>query len=243
MIIEGFAFSSLNTPDICTNPNFPCPCADTRRECTELQKINSNQEEFMRIIIAGIVGGIVMFLWGGFWHEQLPFGFAGLRSLPNEQAVLNGMKANIPEAGMYIFPGFGLRDDAPYAQKKAAMQKLEQNPPAGPQGVLVYSPVTRPLSGRQLMTEGLIDVVQALFAVFLLAQARLRRYASRVGFVFVAGLLASITTNIAFWNWYGFPSSFVIANIAYLVIGYFLVGLVGAAIVKTSAPKAAATVA
>ena len=197
----------------------------------------------MRIIIAGIVGGIVMFLWGGLWHEQLPFGFTGLRSIPNQEAVVSSMKTNLPEAGMYIFPGFGLPDDAPFAQKKASMQKLEQNPPVGPQGVLVYSPVTRPLSAKQLVTECLTDILQALLAVFLLVQARLRRYSSRVGFVIVAGLLASVTTNIAFWNWYGFPGSFIVANVAYLVVGYLLVGLIGAAIVKTSAPKAAAAAA
>ena len=192
-----------------------------------------------RVILAGILGGIVMFLWGGLWHEQLPTAFLGLRSLPNEAAVLNAMKTSIPEPGMYLFPGFGLPDDAPFSQKKAAMQKLEQNPPAGPQGVLIYDPKTTGLSAKMLLTEGGTDIVQALLDALLLAQIGVKRFSSRLGFAFVLGLLASITTNISLWNFYRFPTSWVLGQITSLVIGYFLVGLVVAAIVKSSASKAA----
>jgi len=192
-----------------------------------------------RIILAGILGGIVMFLWGGLWHDQLPFGLVGLRSLPSESAVTGFLKANVPEPGMYMFPGLGLPDDAPYAQKKAAMQKLEQNPPAGPAGLLIYRPVDSPLSARQLITEAATNILQALIAAFLLAQARLRRFSSRVGFVLVIGLLAAITTNVSLWNWYMFPGDFVVANMAYLVVGLLLVGIVAAAIVKAGEAKVA----
>lgn len=192
-----------------------------------------------KIVLAGILGGIVMFLWGGLWHDQLPFGVVGLRSLPSEAAMLSTMKANIPDQGMYIFPGFGVPDDATFAEKKAGMRKLEQNPPAGPQGFLIYRPTSTGLSGKMLITEALTNILQALLVAFLLAQAGLRRFSSRLGFVFVLGLFASIASNISYWNWYGFPGTFILAYIVSLLVGYFLVGLVVAAIVKSSAPKAA----
>lgn len=196
-----------------------------------------------KVILGGILGGIVMFLWGGLWHEQLPFAFTGLRSLPSEAAMLSAMKSNIPEPGMYIFPGFGLPDDAPAAQKRAAMQKLEKTPSAGPQGLLVYHPIDAGLSPKMLVTEGVTNIIQALLVAFLLAQIGVKRFSSRLGFAFVLGVLASITTNISLWNWYGFPANFIAANVAYLVIGYFLVGIVVAAIVKAGAPQTAAAAA
>lgn len=193
-----------------------------------------------RVILAGILGGIVMFLWGFVWHDQLPTGLAGLRSLPNEAAIVSPMKASIPEAGLYIFPGLGVPDDAPFSQKKAAMQKMMQNLPSGPEGFLIYHPVGATLSAKLLVTEGSTNIVQALLMAFLVAQLGVRRFASRVGFAFVVGLLASITTNISLWNFYRFPTPWVEAQIASLVIGYFLVGIVVAVIVKTGAPKSAA---
>ena len=196
-----------------------------------------------RVLLAGIVGGIILFLWGGLWHDQLPTAFLGLRSLPNEAAVVSALKANIQQQGMYLIPGFGLPDDAPFAQKKAAMQKLVQNLPAGPEGVLIYSPVGSALTAKMLVTEATTNIIQALLVAFLLAQTGLRRFASRLGFAFVLGLLAAITTNISLWNFYRFPTSWIVGQISYLVLGYFLLGIVVAAIVKTSAPKTAATAA
>jgi hypothetical protein len=48
-------------------------------------------------------------------------------------------------------------------------------------------------------------VLQAILVIWLLAQTRIGSFAGRVGFVLIAGILASITTNVSYWNWYGFP--------------------------------------
>jgi len=196
-----------------------------------------------RVLIAGILGGIVMFLWGGLWHDQLPTAFLGLRSLPNEAALVSAIKTNIPEPGMYLFPGFGVPDDAPFSQKKAAMQKVVQSFAGGPQGVLIYNPAGTGLTAKMLITEGATNIIQALLVAFLLAQVGVKRYASRLGLAFVIGLLASITTNISLWNFYRFPSSWILGQIASLVLGYFLMGIVVAAIVKAGAPRAVAATA
>lgn len=196
-----------------------------------------------RVLLAGILGGIVMFLWGGLWHDQLPTAFAGLRSLPNQQAVLSVLKTNVPEPGMYLFPGFGVPDDAPFAQKKAAMQNMEKNPTPGPQGLLIYSPTGIGLSAKTLVTEATTNIIQALLVAFLVAQTGLRRFSSRLGFAFVLGLVAATSTNISLWNFYQFSTAWIVGQISFLIIGYFLVGIIVAAIVKTGAPKPAAVAA
>jgi hypothetical protein len=38
----------------------------------------------MRIILAGIAGGIAMFIWSFYSHTILPFGEVVFRMLPNE---------------------------------------------------------------------------------------------------------------------------------------------------------------
>jgi hypothetical protein len=193
-----------------------------------------------RVLLAGILGGIVLFLWGFIAHEVLPLGTVGLNDLPNEDAVLNITRANISAPGIYVFPGPGLHSTASQEQKQALMKQALQKAATGPQGMIIYRPIGAQSFSLQLMTEAGANILQALLAAFLLAQVGLRRFSSRVGFVFVIGLLTAVTTNISYWNWYSFPTNYTISYVSYLILGYLFVGVVAAAIVKSSAGKAAA---
>ena len=51
----------------------------------------------MRILLAGILGGIVMFVWRSIAHMALPLVEAGINEVPNESAVLGAMQSNIGE--------------------------------------------------------------------------------------------------------------------------------------------------
>jgi hypothetical protein len=69
--------------------------------------------------------------------------------------------------------------------------------------------------------------------VILLAQTRLASFASKLGFVVAAGLLAALATNISYWNWYGFPLTYTAAYMTTEIVGFICVGLVAAAYLKT----------
>lgn len=190
-----------------------------------------------KVILGGILGGIVLFLWGGLYHDVLPFGETGLKELPNEQAIVGAMKAGISDAGLYTFPTTGLPADSTHAQRAAKMDEVNKKAASGPQGFLIYHPIGTPLTSKMLVTEAVTNIVQALIVAFLLGQVTLRRYSSRLGFAVVIGLVASITTNVSLWNWYGFPTSWILSQMVFLIIGYFLVGIVVAGIVKAGAPR------
>ena len=116
-------------------------------------------------------------------------------------------------------------------------QKLDANP----SGMLIYRPAgARAMTTAQLGTEFLTELAEALLVVFLLSRARLASYASRVGFIALAGVLAAITTNVPYWNWYGFPGNYTFGYMLTEIIGFVLVGFVAAAIVKTGAGQAVA---
>lgn len=62
-----------------------------------------------RVLLAGILGGIAMFVWSAIAHMVLPLGEAGFREIPDEQSVVGAMNSAIgDQAGFYIFPGPGL---------------------------------------------------------------------------------------------------------------------------------------
>jgi hypothetical protein len=122
----------------------------------------------------------------------------------------------------------------------AAMQQYEQKLANGPSGLLIYHPSGgQALAPGQLVTEFLTEVVEALLVVFLLSQTRLESFGSRVGFVATAGVLASLPTNISYWNWYGFPTNYTVVYMGIQIVGFVVVGLVAAAMLKQRVPVAA----
>ena len=54
-------------------------------------------------------------------------------------------------------------------------------------------------------------------------------------FVTLLGCLAWVVVYLPYWNWYGFPIDFTLAALAEYAIGFFLAGLVLAAMVKQPA--------
>ena len=195
-----------------------------------------------RVILAGILGGIAMFIWMSIAHMVLPLGKAGVSELSSELPLLDAMKSSLGDrgdGGLYIFPGMHL-DLAKTEQEKADFKKqYEERLAAGPVGLLVYYP-TRPFAlGRWLTIEFITELVQSLLVVALLAQTRLTTFGGRVCFVTVAGILAAITTNISYWNWYGFPNRYTAANMFTEIVAFFLVGIVAALVFGKSAQQRA----
>ena len=49
----------------------------------------------VRIVLAAILGGLLMFVWSAFAHMVLPFERAALKPIPNEPAVLSALGVNL----------------------------------------------------------------------------------------------------------------------------------------------------
>jgi hypothetical protein len=192
----------------------------------------------MRILLAGVLGGIGMFVWTSIAHMALPLGEAGINEISNESAVLSAMQSNIGDkTGLYIFPGLGVGKDATREQKNEAMKQMQQKIAANPSGILMYHPPGRHFAfGKSLAVEFSTEVLQAILAIWLLAQTRIDSFAGRVGFVLIAGILAAITTNVSYWNWYGFPEVYTASYILIEIVGFALVGVIAALVLRKRSP-------
>lgn len=182
-----------------------------------------------RILLAGILGGLALFLWGGLAHTVLGLGSVGIQNLPQQQPVMDALKASAPPSGFYLFPPVN-------AAGRVAPEKV-----GGPYGMMMYhSAGAGGGMGAQLANEFILNIVLALLAAFLLSLASgLTGYLSRVGFVTLLGLTVGLMLNVEYWNWYGFPLSYTLATIAIVVMGFLLVGLIAAAIVTSPAQRIA----
>ena len=192
----------------------------------------------MRILPAGILGGIVMFIWTSIAHMALPLGEAGIDEIPNESAVLGAMQSSMGDkTGLYIFPGLGVGKNATREEKSEAMKQMQQRIAANPSGILMYHPPGRQFAfGKSLAVEFSTEVLQAILVIWLLAHTSIGSVAGRVGFVVIAGILAAITTNISYWNWYGFPGVYTASYILIEIIGFVLVGVIAAFVLRNGSP-------
>jgi hypothetical protein len=193
-----------------------------------------------RIFFAGILGGIIMFIWNFVAHDLLPLGEMGVRLIPNEDAVTSVLQTKLGDtSGFYVFPSGGLTPGATREQKEAAMKKAEEQMAAGAGGVLIYRPKRIFNFPKRLGIEFATEMIESLLAVFLLAQTRITSFGGKVGFILTAGILAAIATNVPYANWYGFPKTFTLAQMIMTVVSFLLVGIVAGLLLKRPNPATA----
>ena len=192
----------------------------------------------MRILLAGILGGIAMFIWTSIAHMALPLGEAGINEMPNESTVLSAMQSSMGDkTGLYIFPGLGVGKNATRDEKNEAMKQTQQRIAANPSGILMYHPPGRQFAfGKSLAIEFGTEVLQAILVIWLLTQTRIGSIGGRVGFVLIAGILATITTNVSYWNWYGFPGVYTASYMLIELVGFALVGVVASLMLPKRSP-------
>jgi hypothetical protein len=194
-----------------------------------------------RIILAGVLGGIALFLWEAVAHMALPLGMAGVKAIANEDAVKAALKQNIREPGFYFFPAGGMAPGLTAEQQRAAEAKAEEQWRTETSGIMVVHPSGRNTSfGRMLTLQALGDIILALIAACLVAQALWLPYLGRVAFVGGLGLFPFLASEFPLWNWYGFPTDYTFAQLTVHVVGFLVAGLVIAAVVKGAATKKAA---
>ena len=122
-----------------------------------------------KVVLGGLLAGILVFFWGAFAHMVLPLGRMGVRQIPDEEPVRSAMRDTIREPGFYFVPGKDMSKEASESEDQVWLEKVKQ----GPVGVLIVRPSGgEAMSARQLGTELATNVVSALLAAFLLTSVR-----------------------------------------------------------------------
>ena len=182
----------------------------------------------MRILLAGIAGGFILFFWGAFSHTVLSLGETGVKSMPNEGPVMTAMKSNIPEPGLYYYPGMEGGHAATEAEQAAWTEKYK----AGPNGILIYHPTGGdPMPPTMLLTELVSNILACILAAFVISLTALS-FVGRMLTAALFGLIAWLSVDVSYWNWYGFPTNYIAAQAVDQVVGWLLAGVGIAALVR-----------
>lgn len=182
----------------------------------------------IRIVLAAILGGALMFVWGAISHRVLPFDREALKPVPDEAALLATLGHDLPAPGMYYFPWFDMSGEATPAAQQAWQQKLA----SGPSGLLVYRPNGgEAMSPRQLVGEFVSNVLASLLGALVLVQLA-GSYARRALSIAAIGLAAWLSISVSQWTWYGFSTPFLLGDLADQLGGWLLAGLGMAALIR-----------
>jgi hypothetical protein len=176
----------------------------------------------MRILVAALLGGVVMFFWGFVSHMVLPVGEMGFKAPTNEDAVLAAVHDGLPaEGGVTMVPWLG-PDGMNDAAKKSA---YEAKAAASPYAFVVWKAQgsNKFDMGANLAKEFATNVLCAAIVAFVLALGAFG-FARRVQVAALMGLFAWLAINVPYWNWYQFPLDFTLGSLIEQVVGWVLAG-------------------
>src|SRR5262245_9814957 len=172
-------------------------------------------------LMATLSGAAMMFVLGAFSHMVLLKGI-GFTHMSNEERIVSTLRSSLPGDGLYFFPSIDLRGN-PTREEQAAWEARFR---AGPTGMIIYHGTGgAPVSAKKLSIQLLSDVLAAGIVSYVLSLA-VATYWRRVGLAALLGVFGLFTISSIYWNWYGFPNAFFLAQGVDMIVGWSLAGAV-----------------
>ena len=162
-----------------------------------------------RNIVLSVAAGLVLFVWGFISWAVLPWHNMVANKFANEAAISQALKDNSPQRGVYYLP-FSEKDHGPN-QVGAFVNVL-------PQG-------TEMSMGKQMAIGFITQVIAAFLVLGLLSMTSGLTYRGKVGFFSLVGLIIGFVSHAPYWNWFGFPTPYIVVTILDILVGWALAGL------------------
>ena len=192
----------------------------------------------MRVLVAALMGGIVMFLWGAIAHMALGLGDVGMRPAANEDVVLSALHPGLGDRpGVFLVPSI----DPAKMSDKAAMDAYAAKSTTSPYAFLVYLPQGEDMTkmGGRIPRQWASDTLSALILAAVMALGAFG-FGKRMAIALAAPVFAWLSVLVPYWNWYLFPGALTWAALADQLIGWLLAGAVMAWWLGRAERKAAA---
>lgn len=178
----------------------------------------------VRIILAGVLGGIVMFMAGAFEHMALNWGGRTIKVLPDDKATRDFFASQKAEHGVYGFPSAGAH---------ATEAELNELYKQGNGIIFIGRTGENMMSPMQLGMEAGSNVVVALAAAFIVSRLRVGSgFGLRWLVVLMIGVAAWFSIAASHAIWYRFHWDFVRDELLCATLESALAGLVIAGLVK-----------
>lgn len=183
----------------------------------------------VRGLVGALLAAVVLFVWGFVYWDVSPLKFWVMRALPDGAGLAQALNERIPHDGIYFYPGFDpeLHARDPGAERERLLKQYAEGPIV--QVVLHKGGIgPMPLSLAQGFAH---QFVWALVAAGLLTLTAPPSYLGRVILVTGIGLFAAVGM-LQQAIWLNYPWYWVLFQAGSTAGGWFVAGLVLAAVVK-----------
>jgi hypothetical protein len=182
-----------------------------------------------RVVVAALLSAVVLFLWGFVFWTVLPFSNMVLKPLPSEEAVVQALKDNVPETGVYFFP-FCEECSSPEAQEEAMKRHRE-----GPIAQVIYRKDGVDAMSPTVFAGGFSHMFLSALLVGLLlkiASPTLPAFFARFVFVVLLGVFAAVWVCLADGIWFHHPWQFPVLQAGYNAGGWLVAALPMALVIR-----------
>lgn len=179
-----------------------------------------------KVLLASVLGGLTLFIWGAISWMALPFHNSNLHGLSNEDAVIAALKAGNATTGTYRIP----------AMTADAMEKMK----VGPNAMIQYTAEGVEPGAMYYLRGLLVEIVAMWIAVMMLSKISwsLASYGNRVKFMMMIGLILVVAGRFSDWAFIGNSFEFTALFAADDLIGWTLAGFVVAKLTTPQLAKA-----
>jgi hypothetical protein len=158
----------------------------------------------VRILVAGIVGGILVFFMGFVEHELLGWSARTFSNIPKDTEFRQEVATHKLEPGMYAFPRM------PKDKTPAEMDRFMKEWQPGPGGFLIVAPAGDMNMGKMLGLEFLSNVVAAWIAAWIVSLISADKpFLWRWKVVVLIAIFGWVSLSASNHIWYNFPWPFV----------------------------------
>jgi hypothetical protein len=185
---------------------------------------------WLRILLAGLAGGFVIFLVGFVTHGMFQLQSRTLLNIPESASFIQNLKERSLQPGFYIYPDMPTGQDRYDAEKMAEASKRFE---AGPTGLLLVARGGNDPMLEMLGKEFVTNLLSAVLAAWIIGLA-----GADVGFgrrwlaVVAIGLIAWLSLAASYGIWYRFPHDFIHEEAICTIAEWAVAGLAIAAIAR-----------
>jgi hypothetical protein len=199
----------------------------------------SEHRTMIRILLAGVLGGALVFGGGALSHSVLQLEGRHIERLPDEAKFREFVNKEGVPPGMFGFPSLPADfASLPPEEQTKQWDRVNELYKKGPSAFVIVAPSGEEMMGiPQLGGEAVSNVLAALIVAFVLCRTSPDTgYVMRFLIVVLFGVFTWLSTSASYALWYRFPWPFILDGFYCSLIEWGMAGLVMAAIAKGTPP-------
>lgn len=174
-------------------------------------------------ILATFVGAIIVFIWTSVSWMVLPWHNWDMKSFKDDgKHITEALKKEASESGIYVIPNLKQEDHQDSKGQEAWMEKAHQGPFAY---MSVRTQGTHWDMNVSLAVQFLMQLFVASLVVSIISKMPTLTVLGKAFTISLIVTTGTLISNISCWNWWGFPVTTTLVNIADVAIGWFLAGI------------------